>query len=162
MSDPIRKIDDNYTPQMRVIRGKNGNNNKTTLTIIVFIILIGIVVAPIILNSISDEPSNISMPTTDIDWDNPPCLPEDLSNEWQEVTPELMKQNSNRREFINKKTGLKIAFDKGIYGKPKFRGKNHWHIYNPNSTNINDYYLDKNGNSLHKNDNNSHIEINCK
>ncbi len=106
--------------------------------------------------------SDNRLPGIDIDWENPPCSPEDLSQDWQEVTPQLMRQNSQRREFLHHLTGLKIAFDKGIAGKPKFGGKNHWHIYNPNSTSVRDYYLDKNGNPLHKNNPNSHFEGNCK
>jgi len=38
-----------------------------------------------------------------------------------------------------------------------YRGKNHYHILNPNSTSKHDYYLDKYGNPVPKNSKQSHI-----
>ncbi len=109
----------------------------------------------------SDEP--IDIPTdTDIDWEKPPCNPDELSNNWREVTDPRMKQFSNRREFIYKYINIKIAFDLGRSGAPKFRGKNHWHRYNPNTTNRHDIYLDRNGKPVGEHSNDSHIDPECK
>lgn len=72
-----------------------------------------------------------------------------------------MKQFSNRREFIYKDTQIKIAFDKGRKGAPKFRGKNHWHRYNPLTTNRHDIYLDKDGKPVSENAKRSHIDPKC-
>ncbi len=66
---------------------------------IIIAILLGVVLIPEILNSIDDTPSSVTIPETGIDWDNPPCSPSELSNDWVEVTPELMRKNSQRREF---------------------------------------------------------------
>ncbi len=79
--------------------------------------------------SIAEKPTD-DIGITDIDWNNPPCSPENLGENWQEVTDARMK------EFIYKDTQIKIAFDKGRKSAPKFRGKNHWHRYNPLTTGI--------------------------
>ncbi len=160
MAHPLRKLKEYRTAEMRVIKGGKSTKNKTIISFIVAFLL-GAISIFIILNSIDGTPSNISIPDTGVDWDNPPCSPSELNSDWVEVTPELMKERSQRREFQHKKTKLKIAFDKGISGLPKYRGENHWHIYNPYSKSVRDYYLDKNGNPIHKNNGNSHIEINC-
>ncbi len=147
---------------MQIIHDENIKGDKFAVKTIIVIFIIGIIIGiPVILSNLDDKPAGANLPKTDIDWNNPPCSPRELSSNWIEKTPELMKERSQRREFQHKETGLKIAFDKGIKGKPRFRGKDHWHIYNPNSTNINNYYLDKNGEPIHKNDVNSHIEIRC-
>ncbi len=111
-----------------------------------------------------EEPTDIpsDFADTDIDWNKPPCTPDDLSNKWHDVTDARMKQFSNRREFIYLDTFIKIAFDKGRQGAPKFRSKNHWHRYNPNTTNKHDVYLDRDGNPTGENSNNSHIDPECK
>jgi len=59
-------------------------------------------------------------------------------------------------------TNIKIAFDKGIPGEPKFKGIDHWHRYNPNSTNKNNMFLDRNGKPTGKGSHPSHIPPNCK
>lgn len=124
-------------------------------------IITAIVSIRFFLNSADDKQTTKILTESGIDWNNPPCSPNELNEDWIEITPETMQQNSNRREFKNKNTGLEIAFDKGIPGKPGFRGKDHWHIYNPFRLTVRDYYLDKNGNKIHKNDDDSHIEIKC-
>lgn len=160
MAYPVRKTEGYKSPEMRIIKGGK-STNKTTIIAVIIAVLFGIILVPIILNSIDDTPSSITIPETGIDWNNPPCSPSELSSDWVEVTPELMKQNSQKREFQHKNTSLKIAFDKGIPGLPKYRGQDRWHIYNPYGQNVRDYYLDKHGNKIHKNNDNSHIEINC-
>jgi len=128
-----------------------------------FLIFITIVVSisiPIYytINKPTDFPTDFPTDTsidTDIDWTKPPCNPEDLSNDWKEITNSNMK---NRRVFVYKETNIQIAFDKGIRGAPRFKGIDHWHRFNPNSTNNKDMYLDKNGNPTGKNTNPSHIK----
>jgi RHS repeat-associated protein len=88
-----------------------------------------------------------------IDWNNAPSSPEELSDEWVE-TPTLAP---NRRDFVNKKTGEKISYDKGQDGKHGNRGKDHWHRHNPRKTGDKDAYLDKNGIPVPKNSIPSHI-----
>lgn len=78
--------------------------------------------------------------------------------EWTEFIVEAAKGRSNSREFYHNKTKLRIRFDLGVEGKPGFRGKDHYHVYNPNmgKTKV-DRYLDKNGNPVAKDSNPSHI-----
>ncbi len=97
--------------------------------------------------------------TTDIDWSNPPCSPDELSKDWKETTNPNMV---NRREFVYKNTGNKISFEKGNVGKEGFKEIDPWHRYNPNSTNKQNIYLDSNGNPVGKGSRPSHIETNCK
>lgn len=54
-------------------------------------------------------------------------------------------------------TGLKIRFDEKVNGAKGFKGKNHYHILNPNVTGNKDLYLDKNGNPVNKGSKASHI-----
>jgi len=49
------------------------------------------------------------------------------------------------------------VFDKGVPGTSGFRGKDHYHIKNPNATDNSDRYVDKNGNIVGKNARASHI-----
>lgn len=54
-------------------------------------------------------------------------------------------------------TGLKITFDEKTPGAKGFKGKNHYHIHNPNATGDHDKYLDKDGNPVPKGSKKSHI-----
>ncbi len=144
----------------------NISNNKpitsTTNIKLLFYITIALSIIIFIYYAI-DKPiiNPITIPsdlTTDIDWKKPPCNPDDLSNDWKEVTDPNME---NRREFIYKDTNIKIAFDKGIPGANRYRAVNHWHRYNPNATNRHGRYLDKDGNPTGNGKNNSHIEPKC-
>lgn len=98
---------------------------------------------------------------TDINWAAPPCNPDNLSVDWKEITDARMLKNSSRRVFQYRDTKWKIAFDKGDCGMPGFKGRDHWHRYNPFSTNENDFYLDQRGNPTGKNKTSSHIPPNC-
>lgn len=60
-------------------------------------------------------------------------------------------------ELRESSTGLRIRFDKGVPGANGFKGKDHYHIYNPNATGNKDLYLDINGNPTRKNSKASHI-----
>ena len=79
-----------------------------------------------------------------------------LSRGWEEVTSDEMKENSNSRQFENS-DGLKARFDKGEEGANGFKGKDHYHVSNPNATGKKDAYLDKNGKPVPKNSKASHI-----
>lgn len=85
---------------------------------------------------------------------NPSTL---LQNGWTETTPTKMKQNTDSQTFHDTKTGFNIRFDKGTAGANGFKGKDHYHIENPNATGKSDKYLDKNGNPCAKGSKASHI-----
>ena len=85
---------------------------------------------------------------------NPNRLPKGT---WIETTPKSMKENTSSRVFTDKETGLTVRFDKGQEGKSGYRGQDHYHVHNPNSTGKSDYYLDKFGNPVPKNSKSSHI-----
>lgn len=125
------------------------------ILLIFFIILIGIIFYAHLDLSEQDDVNT----STDIDWTKPPCKPDDLSNNWKEITNVNMK---NRRVFTYKNTNIKIAFDKAVAGAPRFRGTDHWHRFNPNMTNKQNFYLDMFGHPTAKNSNQSHIKPNCK
>jgi hypothetical protein len=87
-----------------------------------------------------------------------PSNPNDLVNQgWTETTHPQAAANSNTRTFVNELTGQTVRFDTAVPGVPGFRGKDHYHIVNPNSTGDNNYYLDINGNPVPKGSNPSHI-----
>jgi len=110
-----------------------------------------------------DKPIDIPIDTTtDIDWKTPPCSPDDLSNDWKEISDPRMLENSNRRVFQYKDTNIKIAFEKAQPNLSGHRKHDHWHRYNPNFKNDRDLYLDQQGNSVGKNSDPSHIRTNCK
>lgn len=76
---------------------------------------------------------------------------------WTETTPTKMKQNTDSQTFHDTKTGFNIRFDKGATGANGFKGKDHYHIENPNAIGKGDKYLDKNGNPCAKGSKASHI-----
>jgi RHS repeat-associated protein len=90
---------------------------------------------------------------------NFPGTPSDLEKhpEWKEVTHPGQAATGKHREFENIKTGEKIRFDKGDPTKPRHRGKDHYHRENPEKTGKQDWYLDKDGNPVHKWDDESHL-----
>lgn len=90
---------------------------------------------------------------------NLPKNPDDLlSQGWQEyINPK--KSGGNSRDFYETDTGLRIRFDKGVPGKNGYRGVDHYHIYNPNTTSGKDRYLDSDGNPVPKNSGPSHIIV---
>lgn len=95
-----------------------------------------------------------------IEWKKiPPSSPEDLGEDWEDVTDP--RNNTGSRDFENKKTGEKVRWDPAK-DNPKspdsWDGKNHWHRYNPNKTGKKDYYLDKDGSPVPKGSEASHIE----
>ena len=81
-----------------------------------------------------------------------------LSNGWKEITDPRAKESSNSRVFREDSTGLRIRFDKGTAGENGFKGKDHYHIDNPDAKDKKvGRYLDKNGNPVNKNSKASHI-----
>ena len=86
-----------------------------------------------------------------------PANPDDLLQQgWEEISrPEAVAQG--RRTFRNRETGLVVHADKGEPGKSGFRGRDHYHIENPNRTGKRDYYLDKDGRSVAKGSKPSHV-----
>lgn len=93
---------------------------------------------------------------TKYSYNNLPLDPNDLiKNGWKDITDKRNKSES--RDFYNSKTKDRIRFDKGQNDKPGYRGKDHYHWYNPKSKNNKDFYLDKNGNPVPKQHKNSHL-----
>ena len=84
-----------------------------------------------------------------------PNVYDDKWDGWEDITPELMRNNSNSRTY--KKNGVTVRFDKGTPNSTGFSGQDHYHILNPNATGKHDYYLDKFGNPVPKNSKASHI-----
>lgn len=82
-----------------------------------------------------------------------PKNPDDLLFDgWEETTHPVQTIHSNSREFTDRASGLTIRYDKKQEGAPGFRGINHYHIHNPNSTTgKKDYHLDVDGNPVPKN-----------
>lgn len=89
---------------------------------------------------------------------NLPANPNTLiSKGWKDTTPAPMKAKTNSTKLHDPATGLDIRFDKGEPGAPGFKGKDHYHVENPNSTGKGDKYLDKDGNPCAKGSKASHI-----
>ena len=79
-----------------------------------------------------------------------------LQNGWEDITHPDAK-GSGHMLLKETSTGLKIGFDKGLPGENGFRGKDHYHIFNPNATGNYNLYLDKNGDPVRKGSKQSHI-----
>ena len=136
-----------------------------------WVLLIGIMLVggTVILMSLDDDNNEVVEPTTsisgeidDIDWSiAPPCSPDDLSDNWEEITDQRMRANSNRRKFRNKHTGETINFDLGDPTQTGEKAKDHWHRDNPNKKNKRNQYLDEHGNEVGKNSPESHIKPKC-
>ena len=85
----------------------------------------------------------------------PPKPNKDFHKNWEEVTDPRSKGNSE--VYRSNENGLIITFDPAQKGAPGFRGKDHYHIHNPNSTGKKDMYLDKDGNPVPKGSKASHV-----
>ena len=79
-----------------------------------------------------------------------------LDDTWQDITPAAAKGKGHML-LQDEETGLRIRFDEGEPGANGFKGKNHYHILNPDATGNSDLYLDKNGNPVRKGSKQSHI-----
>ena len=86
-----------------------------------------------------------------------PSDPTSLTNSgWTDIShPDA--RASGHIELKENATGLRIRYDKKVPNAPGYKGKDHYHIYNPNATSNKDLYLDKDGNPTGKNSKSSHI-----
>ncbi len=85
-----------------------------------------------------------------------PTDPVDLTQKgWKDITLPATRKNSTSRTYTNGK--VTVRYDKSNLGARGYRGKDHYHILNPNSTGKHDYYLDKLGRPIPKNSKASHI-----
>ena len=92
--------------------------------------------------------------------ETPPALPANpddlLQQGWEEIShPDAVA--AGHRTFRNKETGLVIRADKGDPSMSGFRGRDHYHVENPDSTGDRDKYLDRNGRPVSRNSDASHI-----
>ena len=85
--------------------------------------------------------------------------PSKLGDNWKDITHPSQKLNSNRTSYKDDITGLEIDFDKKSSGSSGYKGKDHYHIRNPDVTSDNNMYLDINGNPCRKGSKESHILI---
>jgi hypothetical protein len=87
---------------------------------------------------------------------NLPGNADDLAkNGFKEVThPNAAKVGIRKFEDAH---GNQIEFHKGTPGAKGFKGKDHYHVKNPNATGKHDAYLDKDGNPVADNSKASHI-----
>jgi len=87
-------------------------------------------------------------------------LPKDptklLNNGWEDITHPDAKDTGHML-LKETSTGLRIGFDKGVPGANGFKGKDHYHIFNPDATSNKDLYLDKFANPTKKGSKNSHV-----
>ena len=120
--------------------------------------------APSIPQSYPDAPSLPKVDQIGLDWEvGVPSSPGDLGEEWEDVTHP--KNKGIHRDFKNKKTGEKIRWDPGESGEPGWKGKNHWHRYNPKWTKKmgkRGKYLDKKGKPVDQGSKASHIKAGYK
>ena len=84
----------------------------------------------------------------------PPRSNKVFREKWENITDFGTKYRGNYR---NKENGLIISFDPGQKGETGFRGKDHYHIHNPNADNKMNAYLDKDGNPVARGSKASHI-----
>lgn len=79
-----------------------------------------------------------------------------LGNGWKDISNPSAKAQGHQ-VLKEEDTGLTLTFDKGTPGAQGFKGKNHYHIKNPNATGKSDMYLDENGKPTPKGSKASHI-----
>lgn len=87
----------------------------------------------------------------------PPAPTQAWMQDWKEFISEKITQQLPHREFYHKKTKLRVRFDLKKEGAPGFEGKDHWHVYNPNTRSKKDLYFDKDGNVVQDGSGPSHI-----
>jgi hypothetical protein len=88
-----------------------------------------------------------------------PSNPDTLKKQgWTETThPAVQSKGSRHRKFVNNQTGIHARYDKGEPNVTGFKGKDHYHVENPNATGKSDFYLDKDGNPVPYGSKKSHI-----
>jgi hypothetical protein len=86
-----------------------------------------------------------------------PASPDDLlAQAWKETTHPKAGATGHRT-FVNPKTGQTVEFDSGRPGQAGWRGKDHYHIINPDATGDGDLYLDQQGRPVPNGSKPSHI-----
>jgi hypothetical protein len=102
---------------------------------------------------------NVPNPKLKYGISNLPKDPDDLVKKggWKETTDSRRKANSNRRDFLDPETGMRVEFDKAEPGAKGFKGKDHYHVPNSNPTSKLDEYLDISGNPVPRHSTPSHI-----
>ncbi|MDR3472203.1 MAG: hypothetical protein P4M09_10995 [Devosia sp.] len=89
-----------------------------------------------------------------------PADPDELLKESWEETSHPKAAAKGRRTFVDSKTGQTVEFDKAQSGKTGWKGQDHYHVKNPNTTGTRDKYLDKNGHQVPDQSKSSHIPPN--
>lgn len=79
-----------------------------------------------------------------------------IDSGWEDISHPA-QANAGSFTYREISSGLRVRFDKGVPGADGFRGKNHYHILNPDATGNSDLYLDKTGTPVRKNSKKSHI-----
>lgn len=79
------------------------------------------------------------------------------SKRFEDITHPKQRENSGKLTFKNKETGLEIEFHPKQIGKNGWKGIDHYHIKNPNSTGKNDYYLNRDGKPCPRGSKGSHL-----
>lgn len=128
--------------------------SKLFLKVGVLMLILGLVLTlPMVLNT-----SKNILDDDIIDWINPPCSPNDLNNNWKDITHPQKQLKTPDRTFQNINTNEIIEFHPHNSNGQK---QPHWHRRNPNASGRHDYYLDKNGQPVRKNSKPSHIYVEC-
>lgn len=86
----------------------------------------------------------------------PPNGKDLLLKGWEDVS-HPMEIASGRHTYREPESGLTISYDKSVPGAPGFKGKDHYHIKNPQAHSNKDLYLDKDGNPCSNHSKVSHI-----
>lgn len=79
-----------------------------------------------------------------------------VADGWEDISHPL-QASIGSFTFREPSTGLRIRYDTPVPGANGFKGKDHYHILNPNATSTRDMYLDSHGNPVPKNSRASHI-----
>ena len=86
-------------------------------------------------------------------------LPKDpaKSSKLKDVTHPRKRERTIDRTYRDEYLDLEMEFHPGKKGQDGWKGKNHYHVKNPNSTGRHDYYLDKDGNPCSRGSDRSHL-----
>lgn len=79
------------------------------------------------------------------------------SDKYKDVTHPQYRANSRNRRYFDTNTKRYFEYHPKTPNANGWRGKDHYHLENPNSTGDGDKYLDKNGAPCPKGSNESHL-----
>lgn len=79
------------------------------------------------------------------------------SKQYKDVTHPQYRVNSKNRRYFDTKTGYYFEHHPKIADSLGWRGKDHYHLENPDANGDNNKYLDKNGIPCSKGSKNSHL-----